>query len=122
MALIAWPALLPAAQRAGNSRSLTDPGIRSTNVNGPPIARQRTARTRAACPLTLLLSDDQLAYYDAFWHLKLAQGCAWLRLPLSGEGGVATVTARLAGGYQADQDGGWWHVTLQAELDAPELG
>lgn len=118
--MIAWPPFLPLPQRSGNSRSPADLAARAAVESGPQAGRRRFTHARESCPVALIMTDDQLAAWDAFWHYTLAQGCAWFLLILEGEAGQNLTTARMAGGYQAESlAAARWRVSGTLELDDP---
>lgn len=119
MAVLTWPSLLPNVQRAGNARAPVDLSLRSTMPLGAPQGRQRFTRPRETCPVSLILDSNGLAFFDAYWHWYLNQGCAWVVIPLRGELGTAATYARFIGQYVAKETGGKWAVTMTAELENP---
>jgi hypothetical protein len=120
--MLAWPALLPQPQIAGNARRPADLAVRSS-ISGPALARRRSTMIRDACPVSWVMTDDQLAIFDAWWHHTLGHGCAWFLVTLHGETGNATHTARLSGGYSAASQGGsHWRISAALELDDPPRG
>ena len=116
----AWPAFFPLPQRAGNSRSPADLAVRASVETGPQTGRRRFTHARESCPVAFVLTDDQFAAWDAFWHYTLAQGCAWFLLVLEGEAGANLTSARMSGGFQAESlSAARWRVSGTLELDDP---
>jgi hypothetical protein len=120
MTLLSWPTLLPIPQRAGNARMPVDVSARSQIHGGATLARQRFSRVRENCPVTFMMSPDQLAVFDAWWTFSLGQGCGWFLSLLRGEMDVAMHACRMAAGYRAELVGAArWKITAQLELDDP---
>jgi hypothetical protein len=116
--MITWPAFFPKPQRAGNSRAPADLSIRSSVINGPNLARQRSSFQIETCPISLVLANEWLAVFDSFWHYKLNHGAAWFTITLAGETGTVATVARFVEGYSAKLvGGGHWNVTAELEID-----
>ena len=123
MVMQAWPGFFPLPQRAGNSRTAEDLAARASIPVGPQQGRGRFTHARETCPVALVLTDDQLAAFDAFWHYTLSQGCAWFLLMLEGEAGQNLHAARMGAGYQAQSlSAARWLISATVELDnSPRL-
>jgi hypothetical protein len=118
--MLAFPTFFPAVQRAGNRRSPVDRAARAGLAVGPQVARQRHTMPRDTCPVSIVLSDVQLAAFESWWFFTLAMGCAWFTLTLNGELEQTIHAARFSGGYQVDGAAGTrWKVAAHIEIDNP---
>ncbi len=121
MTLVAWPSrILPLPQRGGVTTEHADLAARSQPRPGPIHCTERSRWPWQKVSLAWVMTDLQLAIFDAFWHHTLSHGVAWFTTVVRGEGGSDTpveLTARIAGGYEATMANGRWRVTAQAECD-----
>lgn len=105
-----WPATLPAPLVAGYGVRPNDQTIRTDMESGSPRVRRRTAARLDEYPLSVNLSDAQMAIFRAWWDDDASGGAAWFTISLwTGDGGADSVEARFKGPWQANMVGnhGW---------------
>ena len=113
-----WPETLPAPLLAGYGIQPNKQTIGSDMEVGAPRVRRITAARLDDYPLSVNLSDAQMAIFRAWWDDDAAGGAAWFTMTLwTGDGGAQSVEARFNGHWKADMVGNHrWLVTGTVEV------
>ena len=116
--MAAWPTTLPAPLVAGYGIQPNDQTVRTDMESGSPRVRRRTAARLDEYPLSVSMSDEQMAIFRAWWDDDAAGGAAWITITLwTGDGGASSVEARFKGAWKADMTGNHrWLVTGMVEV------
>ena len=113
-----YPTQLPAPLVSGYALQPQDVGIRTAMDSGIARTRKRfSARPITTVPVNWLMSQNQLAIFDA-WMLAYASD--WFFINLAGSLGIQTVQARLVGAWTSVPAGGsaLWSVSATLEVRA----
>lgn len=96
-----WPPQLPTPQLAGYGLAPQPAFVRSDMDAGP--ARQRRRFTQAPTDITmeLVMTDDQLAIFEAWYEHRVDSGAAWFDAPMANGQGLTTVEARFVEPWQS---------------------
>lgn len=115
-----WPTTLPAPSRYGYGLESGDPTVRTDMDAGAARVRRRFTASPDTVNLKFVFNDAQMATFRTTWAGDMAQGAAWINLPIrdGNTGGVvnheirpnpARFTAQLLGA-------GIWAVSFSAEV------
>lgn len=121
---IAWPSTLPSPSLSGYQFTPDATTIKTDMDSGPPRVRRRYTSANTPVQATWVLTELQLAVFEAWFVQQAQSGAAWFLVPLRNGLGRQVVTARIpSGAYTAAiAEGGNWRLSAQLEVrDRPLL-
>jgi hypothetical protein len=115
-----WPSTLPIPLLAGYELETTDPTRRTDMESGAARVRRTNTGSPDNITLTLLLTEDEMAIFRAFWVDEWKEGAAWVYFPVKDgmAAGVANKECRpKKGSFKATPIKlTSWHVQIEIEV------
>ena len=129
---IFWPDRLPRPTFDGYAVQPQDAITRTDMESGPARTRRRTTRAISRIPVRWRFTALEFGLFEAWFHVKVADGADWFAIDLLGGMGITSHEARFLGdgghSYKAQPqragpgDGPRWIVTALLEIrDRPLL-
>lgn len=116
-----WPATLPAPSAFGYGYSLADPVARSPFDSGRLQARARSLAPPSRVPVTWVLTEAEMAVFEAWFRHEALDGAAWFSTPLANGQGVTNVDAQFAEDWQATATASGYSVSASLQVRALPL-
>ncbi|MCJ8337571.1 MAG: hypothetical protein MJK10_03790 [Pseudomonadales bacterium] len=118
-----WPAeQIGSFLRAGYNYNIRENRQHSEMSAGPPVSRLMSSQIIIDHVATLLLTSEQLQFFELWWFSKTNQGDDWFNIELMTGAGLNTVAARFAknGKGRAVMDGKYYRLKCNLiTLDLP---
>lgn len=121
MPTLSWPASLPAPRRDGYGLKPVDQVTRTTMSSGRQRARRNGLGTPTGVTVNWVLSEDQMALFEAWYELDCQGGVQPFTVTLLGGLGNKPVTATFTGIYEAKLAGIHWQVTANLQIEQRPL-
>lgn len=96
-----WPTTLPRPQVPGYALEPGQAFLRTQMDAGPARQRRRFSTTPTAVPVSVRLTKDQLATFEAWHHYEIADGTGWFTVTIANGKGLVSCEARFSGPYKA---------------------
>lgn len=115
--MAAWPATLPnLTLPSAYQEAPQDQTVSSEMDAGPPFVRRRFSAATRRIQRTLLMTDAQLATFEAFWDTDIAAGALPIQLDHPRTGDAVDALVRPATYQIAKQGDLYWAVSFTLEV------
>lgn len=123
-AAIDYPsALLPLPLISGYQNQDKDPNIRTEMDSGYVVVRNRFTSTFLIAQVELLLTQDEISFFEQWFSSTLNKGVSWFNMDLAvGASLTASHECRIQNQPQAQLVGINWRVSFTIEAIARDLG
>ena len=105
-----WPPQLPKPQLSGYGIAPQAAFVRSDMDAGPARQRRRFTQAPTDIAVELVMDQQQLAIFEAWYEHRIDSGSAWFDAPMLNGQGVTTAQCRFVEPWSAKPLGGGMHV------------